>query len=161
MTKYSIGQKVMHPLHGIGTVESIEEKHVLGKTSRFSEIYFSSERLKLMVNLDSESNMIRSLISKDEIPNILKVMKNSNNDLSIRASERFNINMKKIKSADIYMMAEVVKDLSDLKKCKKLSCKEETMLKQTKKILSSELSYVSDMPQEEAEGMIEQMVKTE
>lgn len=161
MPRFTVGQKVVHPLHGIGTVESIEEKNILGKTTRFSEIYFSGERLKIMVNLDSENSMIRSLISKDEIPKILKVMKNAKNDVSLRSSERFNNNMKKIKSADIYKMAEVIKDLTELKKCKKLSCKEEMMLKQTKKILSSELSFVGNIPQEEAEQMIDQVVKTE
>lgn len=161
MKKFKIGQKVMHPLHGIGEVQNIEEKNILGKTSRFSEIYFSNERLRIMVNIDSETSMIRNLITKEEVSKVFRFMKNVKNKLATRSSERYNINMKKIKSADIYKMAEVIKDLTDLKKIKKLSCKEESLLKQTKKILSSEVSFVKDIPQEEAELLIDQVVKAE
>lgn len=159
MPKFVIGQKVMHPLHGIGTVENIEKKNILGKTGDFSEIYFSDERLRLSINLSADNLMIRKLISKEDIPKIFKFIKSCNNKLASRSSERFNINMSKIKSADIFKMAEVYKDLIDLKHTKKLSSKEESMLKQTKKILSCEFSYVGDMTEEEAEKMIEQIVK--
>ena len=159
MSKFVIGQKVMHPLHGIGEVEKIEQKQILGKLGEFSEIYFQNERLRLMVNLSSENVMIRKLIAKEEIPKVTKFMKSCSNKLAARSSERYNINMKKIKSTDIYKMAEVVKDLTDLKQTKKLSSKEENMLKQTKKILSSEFSYVGEMSEEEAEQMIDQTVK--
>jgi len=159
MSGFEIGQKVIHPLHGIGTVEKIEEKNILGMTSRFSEIYFSGERLRVMLNLSLQNLMIRELISKEEIPKIFKFMRNCHNKLAARSSERYNINMKKIKSADIYKMAEVIKDLSDLKKTKKLSSKEDAMLKQTKRILSCEVSYVNDISQEEAEEMIEVIMR--
>lgn len=161
MAKYEKGHKVMHPLHGIGTVELVEEKKILGKTSRFSEIYFTNERLKIMVNLDSDNNMIRELVSNDELPKVFRFLQTCSNKIAARSSERYTINMKKIKSADIYKMAEVIKDLTDLKKIKKLSCKEESLLKQTKKIFSSEISFVKNISQEEAEQMVEQVIKAE
>ena len=121
MLKFKIGQKVMHPLHGIGTVENIEEKSILGKTGKFSIISFSTERLKIMVNMDQKSSLIRSLISKDEVQEVFDVMKRQCNKLPTRSTERYNHNLKKIKSADIFQMAEVIRDLSELSKRKKLS----------------------------------------
>lgn len=159
MQKYKVGQKVMHPLHGIGTVETIEEKTILGKSTSFSVIHFVGDRLKIMVNLDQKMKLIRSLIKKDEVTKILDYMVESKTLLPSRASERYNLNLKKIKSADIYKMAEVIKDLSDLNRQKKLSRKEQTMLKQAKKIFCSEVSYVRDISEEEAEAMIDQTVK--
>ncbi len=149
----------MHPLHGIGTVEEIEEKNILGQTSRFSVIHFDKDRLRIMVNLDQKTNLIRGLIRRDEVNKILDYMKKSNASLPARASERYNLNLKKIKSADIYKMAEVIRDLTDLNRQKKLSRKEQTMLKQAKKIFCSEVSFVREISEEEAEALVDQTVK--
>jgi len=159
MSEYKIGQKVIHPLHGIGTVKSIGEKEILGKISKFSEILFNNDRLKIMVNLESTKTLIRDLVPKEEIPKVFKFMKKCKNKLPLRSSERYNYNMKRIKSADIYNLAAVIKDLSELKKSKKLSTKEESMLKQTRKILSSEVSFVRKISEEEAEKLIDQVIK--
>ena len=159
MKKYKIGQKVMHPLHGIGTVEEIEEKSILGQTSRYSVIHFDKDRLRIMVNLDQKTNLIRGLIRRDEVNKILDYMKKSSASLPARASERYNLNLKKIKSADIYKMAEVIRDLTDLNRQKKLSRKEQTMLKQAKKIFCSEVSFVREITEEEAEALVDQTVR--
>jgi CarD family transcriptional regulator len=65
---FSIGEKVLHPLHGVGVVETIEEKAILEKLARFSTISFQGDRLKIMVNLDQGNNLIRHLVAADEIP---------------------------------------------------------------------------------------------
>ncbi len=157
MPVYKVGQKVVHPLHGIGTVEKIEEKNILGKTSRFSVITFASDRLKIMVNLDQKS-MIRQLISKEELGKLFEVISQpASSKLPARSSERYNFNLKKIKSGNAYLMAEVVRDLEDLNRKKKLSRKELSMLKQAKKIFCSEISYVSDMSEEEVEKKLEEI----
>jgi CarD family transcriptional regulator len=160
MNKYLVGQKVMHPLHGIGTVETIEEKSILGKTNKFSVINFTTDRLKIMVNLDQKS-MIRGLISEDDVQKVFESFKKCTDESCIpaRSSERFNLNMKKIKSSDIFQMAEVIRDLSELNKKKKLSRKEQTLLKQAKKIFCSEVSYVNNISPEEAEALVDQKVE--
>lgn len=158
---YRIGQKVIHPLHGVGVVEMIEEKMILGKVSSFAVISFQNDRLRIMVNLNQNNSLIRSLVGKEEVPKVLKFLKKCKSDLPIKSSERYNINLKKIKSADIYQVAEVIKDLSDLSTVKKLSPKELSMLKQTKKLLSTEFSYITEMTPEEIEEMIEECCRAE
>lgn len=158
---YRIGQKVMHPLYGIGTVEKIEEKNLLGKSGKFSVISFQGDRLKMMINMDQKSNLIRNLISKEEVPKVLRFLKECKSAFPPKSSERYNINLKKIKSANIYQLAEVIKDLTYLSKEKRLSPKEMNMLRQSKKMLSTEFSYVTSMPQEEAESIIEQICQVE
>ena len=152
---FDTGQIVMHPLYGIGTVEKVEEKNILGKVNKFAIISFQNDRLKIMVNLEQKNNLIRNLILREEIPRVLDYLKIAKSDLPVKSSERYNINLKKIKSSDVYKLAEVIKDLSLLSREKKLTPKELNMLKQSKKMLGMEFGYVSNIAQEDAELMIE------
>lgn len=158
-SSYGVGSMVMHPLYGIGTVEKIEEKDILGKVNKFSIISFQNDKLKIMVNMEQKNNLIRNLIAREEIPRVLNFLKECKSDLPIKSSERYNVNLKKIKSSDVYQLAEVIKDLSLLGKEKKLSPKEVNMLKQSKKMLAMEFGYVSNISQEDAEMMIEASCK--
>lgn len=158
-SKYSKGQKVIHPLHGIGVIEKIEEKFVLGETAKFQVISFNNNKLKIMLKLDQQNPLIRNLVGKDEIPRVLKFLKTCTNSLPRNSSERYNINLNKIKTSDIYKLAEVIKDLSDLSKIKKLSPKELSMFKQSKKMLSAEFSCVANVSQEEMDSLIEKCFK--
>lgn len=155
--RYNVGQRVMHALHGIGMVEKVVEKNILGSRNKFHVISFQNDRLKIMVNLNQRPTLIRHLINQEEIPKVLRFLKECKSELPPKSSERYNVNLKKIKTADIYQLAEVVKDLTDLSKVKKLSPKELAMLKQTKKMLSSEFSYVSKITPEEMDTTIDQI----
>jgi len=156
---FSVGEKVLHPLHGVGVVETIEEKSILEKIARFSTISFQNDRLKIMVNLDQGNNLIRQLVANDEVPKVMDFLRTCKINLAVKSSERYNINLKKIKSGDIYQLAEVIRDLSDLSKTKKLSPKESAMLKQTKKLLATEFSSVTNENSDEIEISIENAVK--
>jgi len=158
---FSIGEKVLHPLHGVGVVETIEEKSILEKIARFSTISFQGDRLKIMVNLDQGNNLIRHLVREDEIPKVFDFLRGCKVNLAVKSSERYNINLKKIKSGDIYQLAEVIRDLSDLGRTKKLSPKEAAMLKQTRKLLSCEFSSVNGQNADDIEVLIENAVKEE
>jgi len=153
--KYLCGQRVVHPLFGIGVVEKIEQKEVMGTTSRFGIISFQNDRLKYMVNLDQKNNMIRNLIHKDEVPKVFEFMRTCKSGMPVKSSERYSVNMKKIKTADIYQLAEVLKDLSELSKIKKLSPKEKDMLKQYRKLMAAEFSCVTEETPEHLEQMID------
>lgn len=150
------GMHVMHPLHGIGLVEKFENKEVLGQECVFAVISFQSDKLKMMVNVKQKDNLIRNLITNEDIPNVLSYIKNFASDYPVKSSERYNLNMKKIKSSDIIMLAEVIKDLTVLGKAKKLTPKELTMLKQSKKTMASEFAFVGSVSIEDAELMIEE-----
>lgn len=156
--KFKIGQKVVHPLHGVGEVQKIEEKVILGNTSRFSVIDFNTNRLQIMVNLDQKT-MIRKIASKNELEKAYDIMKKKCGKLPSRSSDRFNFNMKKIKSSDLNQMAEVIRDLSDLNRRKKLSRKELTLLKSARKIFCNEICEVDQVTEEEAEARIDNIVK--
>jgi len=160
-TMFSVGEKVLHPLHGVGVVETIEEKAILEKIARFSTISFQGDRLKIMVNLDQGNNMIRHLVADTEVPKVISFLRECRVNLAVKSSERYNINLKKIKTGDPYQLAEVIRDLSDLSKIKKLSPKEAAMLKQTKRLVSSEFAQVTEVSVDDYELMLDCAVKDE
>ena len=128
------GYFVMHPVYGIGLVETIEDKALNGRTNRFATVSFQNDKLRIMVNLDLKDSLIRRLINKDDIPSVISYLKEYQSDIPVKSSDRYNVNMKKIKSSDITKLVQVIKDLVVLSKSKKLTPKEQNMLKQSKKI---------------------------
>jgi len=157
---YQIEQKVIHALYGLGTVEKIEEKNILGKLNRYAVISFQNERMQIMVNLEQKSELIREPVTKDDVPRIMEFLKECQSPLPVKSPDRFNINMGKIKSADIYKLVEVIKDLSCLSKEKKLTPKELTMLKQSQKMLCTEMCLVTEIASQEMEEMVERYSKS-
>ena len=158
---FTIGTKVVHPLHGLGTVDSIEEKAILGQISKYACISFSGDRLRIMVNLRQKNSMIRPLINSDEISKVMDHLRDSDGTLPTRSSDRYSLNIKKIKSCDIYQLAEVIRDLTGLSQNHKLSPKEQQMLKSARKTLAVEFSYVNGKNEEEMEAEIDETCRHE
>lgn len=158
---FEIGSKVIHPLHGLGDVNEIKNMDILGQTGSFACISFPAARLNVMVNLEQKASMIRPLIHADEISGVMSKLKEPYCTLSTRSSERYSTNIKKIKSCDIYQLAEVVRDLTGLSKSHKLSPKEQAMLGQARKSLAVEFSYITDKNEDEVEAEINRACRKE
>ena len=153
-----VGAKIVHSLHGVGHVESLEDKDILGKSSRFAVISFQEDRLKIMVNIDQRNSMLRPLMSGEEVEAVMAHLSNHTCQTVIsKSTQRYNVNMQKIKSGDVNCLAEVVKELSGLLEEKRLTQKEMTMLEQTRKILAAEVSQVTNRSEEESLAWIEQV----
>lgn len=150
------GAFVLHPLHGIGRIEKFENKEILGQSCEFAVISFQNDKLRIMVNLNQKESMFRNLISNEDIPVVLSYIKSFESEIPLKSTDRYNLNMKKIKSADILMLAQVIKDLTSLGRVKKLTPKELDMLKQSKKTMATEFAFVSSIPIEDAETMLEE-----
>jgi RNA polymerase-interacting CarD/CdnL/TRCF family regulator len=131
----------------------------LGKTIEFYSISFQNDRLKIMVNSAQRNEFIRDLISAEEVPKVFHFLKTFKSELPVKAPERYNDNLSKIKSTDLYKLVEVIKDLTELSKNKKLTPKELNMLKQSKAQLCEEITYVTNSPSEEVEDMVERAAK--
>ncbi len=74
-------------------------------------------------------------------------------------SRRFKNHVEKLKSGDIYQVAEVVRNLSLRDQDKGLSTGEKQMFTRAKKILSSELMYALDMDEKEAEEYLDDLLE--
>ena len=150
------GSKIFHSLHGIGTVESVEEKVVLGLPTRFSISSFGDDGLKIMINLDRKDCMVRPLIEPGEIPKVLEHMEKWVSDLPSKAPTRYSTNLSKLKTGSIYSLCEVIKGLISLSEERKLTPKDHAMLEKCRKHLAEELGLVRKMDSEQMEQVIDE-----
>lgn len=155
--KLNPGDKIVHSLHGVGTVELIEEREILGKVTSFAIISFQEDRLKIMVNVDQRNNMLRPLMTAKQVESVMKHLKNHTSSTIIsKSTQRYNMNLQRIKSGDVTNLAEVIKELSGLLEEKRLTQKEQSMLEQTRRILAAEVSQVTNRTEEETLAWIEE-----
>lgn len=151
---FRVGSKVIHSLHGLGVVESIEEKVILGNVTRFAILAF--DRLQIMANIDQRNNMIRPLIDANQVPEVLEYLKNCETEQPTNYTKRYNVNLERVKSGDIRQLCEVVKALAKLGRNKKLGHKDQSMLERARKVLAQEFGHVTDQDVENMELVIEQ-----
>lgn len=151
---FQVGCKVIHSLHGLGAVESIEEKVILGSLTRFAVLAF--DRLQIMANVDQKNSMVRPLIEVSEVAPILEFLQTCEADLPSNYTKRYNLNLEKVKSGDIFQLCEVIKSLSRMAQGKKLGHKDQNMLERARRVLAQELSFVTNADVDAMEKTIDQ-----
>ncbi|HHV34260.1 MAG TPA: CarD family transcriptional regulator [Syntrophomonadaceae bacterium] len=155
---FKVGDHIVHPMHGAGVVEGVE------KRGEQKQIYFVlrlfSAELKVLVPADKTDTIgVRRVITEDEIASVLKVLKRNDQEKIIpNWNHRYRANLEKIRTGNIFAVAEVVRSLmrQDIKKG--LSSGEKRMLESAFQILSSELVLAGNMDVDEAETMIKEAI---
>lgn len=148
LSKFANDTPVCHPLYGLGTVQTVEEKVVLGETIALAQIFFPNENLKMMVNVAKDSELFRPVISRDEVDEVFQYLETHEVESLSRANQRQRLHLEKIKSNNIYRLCEVIKDLALMSQRKKLSFKEAEMYERAKRVLVEELALVTGGPKE-------------
>ena len=156
---FNIGDKIVYPMHGAGIIEGIEEKEILGKKRKYYVVRLPLGNMKIMIPIDNTENIgLREVIDEDQLTEVVEILKGSKSKMSQNWNRRYRANMDKIKSGDIYEVAEVVRNLVLLDKEKGLSTGERKMLNSAKQILVSELSLVRNLSEEEAENRLQDIL---
>ncbi len=155
---FNIGDKIVYPMHGAGTIDSIEEKNILGEKQNYYIIKMPGE-VKVMVPTDKAEEVgVRNIINKEEAAKVMSVLGQNETEMSQNWNKRYRDNMDKMKSGDIYEVADVVRNLSFKQKEKGLSTGEKKMLNNAKQILVSELVLAEHASQEEVEKLVENKI---
>jgi len=155
---FAIGDKIVYPMHGAGVVESIEEKFVLGKTQKYYILKILHSSMQVMVPVESPETGLRAVMDKETIKDIINVLKAASTPMDSNWNRRNRSNMEKLKTGDIYQVAEVVRNLLRVSRLKNLSTGEKNLLQSARKILSSEIALVEGISQQEAEDYIDKAV---
>ena len=156
---FKVGDKVVYPMHGAGVIESVEEREVLGERRSYYIMRIPIGDMKVMVPTDNVQEVgLRQVISSGEISQVIGVLKEKKSTMNANWNKRFRANMEKIKTGDIYEVAEVVRNLVLRDKDKGLSTGERKMLENAKQILVSELVLADGAGQEKVEGMLEKVL---
>lgn len=153
---FKVGDNIVYPMHGAGTIESIEEKNILGENQKYYIINMPGEVKVMVPTVKAESNGVRNVIDNEEAMKVFKVLEEDMSEMSTNWNKRYRDNMEKIKSGDIYAVADVVRNLSFKQKDKGLSTGEKKMLVNAKQILVSELALSNNSNTDDMEDIVNQ-----
>ncbi len=158
--RFDVGDKVVYPHHGAAIIEKVEERDLLGEAREYYILRLAYGELTLMVPTDSTEEVgLREVTPEKEVPKVFKVLKkNEPTTNTTNWSRRFKANVEKLKSGDIYQVADVVRSLHQRDKEKGLSAGEKRMLTKARQILVSELTFAKDCDEAEAERMLDEVL---
>ena len=148
---YKVGDKVVYPHHGAGVVVKQETRTVLGQEREYLTIQILHN--DMTVNVPSENCErvgLRKVIDEEMVERVLEVLHGDGTKMPKNWNRRFKYNRDKMKTGDIFELAEVVKNLSLRDHEKGLSTGEKQMFVKAKKILASELMYAKGLDEEGA-----------
>jgi len=140
---FEVGDKVIYPNHGLGIVERIEEKTILGTTCGFYHLRIVANETIVLVPLSNVDGVgLRRAISDEEVERLFTLLGDGKIDNHQNWKGRFKDNSDKMRSGSIYDVADVLKNLTFLAKSKSLSFREKRMLDRAKFLIISEVSEV-------------------
>ncbi len=155
---FNVGDKIVYPMHGAGTIDAIEQKDILGEKQEYYIIKMPGE-VKVMVPTAKASDIgVRSVINKEEAGKVLEILEANETEMSPNWNKRYKENMDKMKTGNIYEIADVVRNLSYKQKEKGLSTGEKKMLNNAKQILVSELVLAEHASESEVENLVENKI---
>ncbi len=157
---YNVGDKVVYPMHGAGIIDSIEEKEVLGEKQSYYILKMPGEVKVMVPTQTAEQHGIRNIIDKTEAEKVFNILEQDETEMEKNWNKRYRENMDKMKSGNIYEIADVVRNLSFKQKEKGLSTGEKKMLHNAKQILVSELVLAEHATQDEVEELVENKINT-
>ncbi|MFW6264575.1 MAG: CarD family transcriptional regulator [Bacillota bacterium] len=152
---FDVGDKVVYPNHGAGTIVGVETKEILGEEKKYYIMKLPIGEMKVMIPVEKVEKIgIRNVISEEEADDVLSMLKGDKSKMSQNWNRRYRANMEKLKTGDIYEVAEVVRNLTIRDHEKGLSTGEKKMLNNSRQILISELVLSKGMKEEEVEDLI-------
>ncbi len=154
---FDIGDKVVYPNHGAGTIVDIESREILGEEKKYYIMKLPIGEMKVMIPVDKVDEIgVRDIIDEEEADEIIALLKGDQSQMSQNWNRRYRANMEKLKTGDIYEVGGVVRDLTIRDEEKGLSTGEKKMLNNARKILISELVLAKDVDEEEIKEIIDQ-----
>lgn len=158
---FSIGDKIVYPMHGAGIIESIEEREILGEKRSYYVMKMPVGDMKVMIPINNvECIGIRDIINRSEADRVFKSLELECDEQTANWNKRYRENMIKIKSGDVFEVADVVKSLVSRERIKGLSTGERKMLNSAKQILISELVLAKNMNPMDVEDIINTRITT-
>lgn len=155
---FNVGDKIVYPMHGAGTIDAIEEKDILGEKQAYYIIKMPGEVKVMVPTAKAEEIGVRNIISKENAGKVFEILEENETEMSNNWNKRYRDNIEKMKSGDIYEVADVVRNLSFKQKEKGLSTGEKKMLNNAKQILVSELVLAEHASKEEVETLIDNKI---
>ncbi len=147
---FRVGDRVCYPMHGVGVIEAIEDREVLGITSKYYVLRFILGKMTAMVPVDTAEKVgLRYIITDAECDNVLAFLRQEPLAECDNWNRRYRENYDKLRGGNIYDVADVVKCLQKRDEEKGLSAGERKMLASARQVLVTELAAASGRDTEE------------
>ncbi|MEK6776214.1 MAG: CarD family transcriptional regulator [bacterium] len=157
---YKIGNTVVYPSHGLGVIEAIEEKSLMGMKQKFYILKIMEKGTRIMIPCNNAEKVgLREVIQSDDVRKVVKVLKEKPKAILPNWNKRYRESVEKIKSGSIYEVAAVFRNLSLLSKDKELSFGEKKMLCETRHLISSEISQAKGISEQQADKILDTALK--
>lgn len=152
---YSVGDTVVYPHHGAGIVESTERRELHGEPCDYLVLRMAYGDLTLLVPAERCQEVgVRDVVSGEDVERVLDVLRNTRGEKKGSWSRRFKENFERLRSGDVFLVAEVVRNLTVRGADGSLSAGERRMLVNAKQLLLSELSVAIGRSQAETDELI-------
>jgi len=153
---FQIGDKVIYPNHGLGVIEGIEEKTILGTTCGFYHLHIAANDTTVLVPLNNVEGVgLRRAIADGEVDRLFKLLGDGKIDSQQNWKGRFKDNSDKMRTGSIYDVVDVLKSLTFLSRSKSLSFREKRMLDRARFLVISEVSEVMQEPTAAIEARVD------
>lgn len=156
---FEVGEVAVYPGHGVGRIESIEEREFSGTKQAFYVMRILDTDMTIMVPVDGSKNSgLRSVIGSNEVKKVYEILREKNvvHD-NAPWNRRYKEYMEKIKSGSIFEVAMVLRELYSLKVWKELSFGEKKMFEIARNLIKKELSIALTKDENEVEEEIEEI----
>ena len=156
---FQVGDKIVHPMHGAGIVESIVQKKVNGVMRDYYVLKLPVRAMVVMIPTDnSEEIGVRPIVDREQADQVLAAIPGIEVDMTQNWNRRYRENMLRLKSGDLIEVARVVKGLMLREEERGLSTGERKMLHTARQILLSELVLSEQGPYEEVEARVDRAI---
>jgi CarD family transcriptional regulator len=153
---YRVGDTVVYPHHGAAVIEKHEKRTLEGQERDYLVLRLTYGDLTLMVPADAiQAVGLRDVVSQEEVDEVFGLLRRRDGSMPTNWSRRFKANYEKLKSGDIFQVAEVVRNLALRERDKGLSAGEKRMLTKARQILVSELSAAIKKSDDQTEELID------
>ncbi|MDH7577110.1 MAG: CarD family transcriptional regulator [Bacillota bacterium] len=155
---FKVGDQVVHPMHGAGVIETVESRGEEKKEYYVLRLF--SGNLKVLIPAEKADQIgVREVINENQIPGVLKVLaKVDQSKSALNWNHRYRANLEKIRTGNVFAVADVVRNLMRQELNKGLSSGEKRMLESARQILVSELVLAGKMDPEKVESLIKKVV---
>ena len=157
---FEVGETVVYPHHGAARIEEIKMRTIKGEEKMYLKLKVAQGDLTIEVPAENVDLVgVRDVVDAEGLEHVMEVLRAEHVEEPTNWSRRYKANLEKLASGDVNKVAEVVRDLWRRDQDRGLSAGEKRMLSKARQVLVSELALATKVTEEEAEGMLDQVLE--
>ncbi|MCK6091848.1 CarD family transcriptional regulator [Micrococcus endophyticus] len=157
---FEVGETVVYPHHGAARIEEIKMRTIKGEEKMYLKLKVAQGDLTIEVPAENVDLVgVRDVVDSEGLEEVVEVLQAEQVEEPANWSRRYKANLEKLASGDVKKVAEVVRDLWRRDQDRGLSAGEKRMLSKARQVLVSELALAKKVTEEEAEGMLDQVLE--